>query len=65
MKVGIACEHYKVERFKRDLTVAGSEFTVAPGKIATIVVNVEPNDLKAIEAICKKIQSETYRKDRN
>lgn len=37
-KIGICCDHYKVEMFKQELQKAGIEvFLITPGKLFTVI----------------------------
>jgi len=60
-KVGIACDVYKVKRFREELTSNGfTDFEVSPGVTSgtrMIYVNVEDDQVHDIHTICMKVQT--------
>lgn len=63
--VGIACDSYKVNAFKKELMAKGfTDFEVLPGVAAKtnfIQVKVENHQVHDIHRICMKVQVDTTR----
>lgn len=56
-KIGIMCDNFKLNMFKKELTKEGFTFeTVPSGPITVIKVDGTPDKQKAIAKICKKVE---------
>ena len=56
-KIGISCEHYKVEKFKQELTDNGfTDFKVTSGlKLCVITINAPEASISEIQNICQGV----------
>lgn len=70
MKVGIACENFKVPRFEKELTAAGFEFKTTLGKrgklaaVAAIVVEcADGKEAAEVGDICTRLTAEFFHRN--
>lgn len=60
MKIGIVCDNYKLDKYKKELTNKGFKFSTGAFTYdtTTIQVEAEEENLKEIESLCKKLEFE-------
>lgn len=58
LTIGIVCDNYKLDRFKKKLTKAGYEYTCTPftAETTTIKIQAPPEKVQSVKTLCQEVE---------